>query len=501
MISTDLNIIKQGAEPTLQATIENPLKKKVIHPIEVHSENPIQPHFELLSILEDLFPVKFLLSNGQSRENPKEITYETVLDGADRSRLTILLNGNEHPTKMNIQFHDNPKVPFPFRGRLLRTTVAIKSKQLPPNHQETVLASSDKDPLWTLSEEKGVRHFRSALGLPIIPANGTLIDVLNGDHFLELLPLLHWLREICFNTKMQQSPLRACFIFDDPNLHRPSYGFINFREMLKHADQRNYHVSFATIPLDTWFTHRDTASLFIAHADRLSLTVHGNNHTRLELAHNYTQTQRTALLHQALHRITRIERKFGLHIAKIMVPPHGACSEEMLNELPLCGFESACISHGSLRVHNRTKAWTRSLGYHPSELIAGCPILPRWGISGNPNNTILLAAFLGQAIILRGHHQDLRHGIEWLDDLAEFINGLGPVTWSNLTDLSRSNIQWQMECDRLKVPPLGSGTESTLMIKGEPLTVNSTTPKRAVIAIIIRRLLTETRDRYLYFLK
>src|SRR5262249_10520331 len=118
-------------------------------------------------------------------------------------------------------------------------------------------------------------------------------------------------------------------------------------------------------------------------------------------------------------------------------------------------FESATISHGSLRAHNKGKDWTRALGYLPSELIRGCPVLPRWRLAANATNTILLAAYLQQPIILVGHHGDLRNGNELMDQLASFINGLGAVAWGNLTDLSRANYCRRVEGDTLRVRPLG----------------------------------------------
>ena len=102
------------------------------------------------------------------------------------------------------------------------------------------------------------------------------------------------------------------------------------------------------------------------------------------------------------------------------------------------------------------KAWVRDLGYLPVEVIRACPILPRWGFAGNTRNTILLAAFLGQAIVLRGHHLDLKQGTELLDELAHFINGLGPVTWSNMTNISRRNYVSRTEGNTIRITPLAS---------------------------------------------
>jgi hypothetical protein len=150
----------------------------------------------------------------------------------------------------------------------------------------------------------------------------------------------------------------------------------------------------------------------------------------------------------------KFERKTSLKVCRIMVPPHGACSEETLEALPQFGFEAACISHGSLHAHNSGKTWAHRLGYSPSELIKGCPILPRWGLTGQITNTILLAAYLGQPLVFRGHHKDLKGGLELLDDLGRFINGLGAVQWSNMTGLSRANYRWQIEGSTCRVRPL-----------------------------------------------
>jgi hypothetical protein len=66
-----------------------------------------------------------------------------------------------------------------------------------------------------------------------------------------------------------------------------------------------------------------------------------------------------------------------------------------------------------------------------------------------------LAAFLKQRLILRGHHQDLKNGIELLDQHARLINSLG-VSWANLGDLSRTNFCWRLEGRTFTVKALGN---------------------------------------------
>ena len=72
-------------------------------------------------------------------------------------------------------------------------------------------------------------------------------------------------------------------LFDDPNLRWRSYGFINYGELLEHADAHGYHVAMAMIPLDAGRPNRAAAALFRERRDRLSLVFHGNDHIKGEL--------------------------------------------------------------------------------------------------------------------------------------------------------------------------------------------------------------------------
>jgi hypothetical protein len=447
----------------------------------------------LLSILEATMPVRFSFSDREQQGMVGEIV--VAIDGEPWRGGTISslsVPTGEDPSKPSepidfaVRFSDDPNVPFPFRGRSLRTKLLVEPTILSLSPDERPLASGERGSVWAFSQRNGAKHFRSGFVLPPFPVEGTLQEVLNGHRFLEILPLLQFLREIGADPSPAYPPLRACFIFDDPNLHWPHYGYADYRQLAVRAEKENYHVAFATIPLDTWFTHNGTAGIFRDHRRRLSLLIHGNNHAKRELARPYSDAERLFLLKQAVRRIERLERRSGLAVSRVMVPPHGACSEEMLAALPVCGFEAACISHGSLRAHNKSKPWTKTLGYLPSELVRGCPVLPRWGVSGDLRNTILLAAYLKQAIILRGHHQDLKHGPELLDDLARFVNGLGSVEWLNMTDMVRSD---QTGAETGRGASLEVGSKLPDRVKNYPHPGSS--------VWFIRRLLTEGRDRLL----
>ncbi len=419
----------------------------------------------LVPMLESMLPVKFVSSVPGGVEVAAEIitepTVETIENGVRGSVVSFhapLTNSRlpeGKPVDIKVIFPEDPAVPFPFRGRSIQVKTAVEPRILSLSGNERSLANTERGPVWTVADEGGVKHFRSGFALPEVSAGTTFHNVLNEGRFLEMLPLINWLREICKKTAYASPPLRACYIFDDPNLHWSRYGFVDFRQIVAHATKENYHVAFATIPLDAWFAHEATVRVFKSNHRRLSLVIHGNDHTRHELARDYTPSARVSLLRQAISRIEHLENRTGIRVDRVMVPPHGACSEDTLKELPGCGFEAACISHGSLCAHNRGRSWTANLGFHPSAMIQGCPVLPRWGLGGNVNNTVLLAAYLGQPMVLRGHHQDLKEGVELLDGIAGFVNRLGRVSWSNMADLCRMNYQWRMDANTCRVKPLG----------------------------------------------
>ena len=51
-------------------------------------------------------------------------------------------------------------------------------------------------------------------------------------------------------------------MLDDPNLHWPTYGFLDYAALVGSAKKHNYHVAIATIPLDGWFVHSAVGQLF-----------------------------------------------------------------------------------------------------------------------------------------------------------------------------------------------------------------------------------------------
>jgi len=339
-----------------------------------------------------------------------------------------------------VEFSRHDMLPFSLRGRRIKTDEAVALKALPQRTGNmTVLASKGGAPVWAMQDVEGRHHHYVAAMIPELKDGEPLFQYFHRGQFMQLLPLFIFLRALTGDRRWEQPPLQACFMFDDPNLHWRTYGFIDFAQMAAHAQRHCYHASFATIPLDTWFVHRPTASLFRQYREQLSLLIHGNDHIAQELANPSLEGEQNKNLRQALERIDELERRSGVEVSKVMAPPHGACSESTLGEMARLGFEAACVSRGSLRHYNEPATWLRTLGMKSSDVIGGLPVFFRFPLSGGCSNSVLIAALLHQPIIAMGHHHDVAEGLQPLADVAGFVNSFGTVRWADMKQISRAH--------------------------------------------------------------
>jgi len=508
----------------------------------------------LLNILGQLYSVDFVTDQEVDRRYCEAailigVSRDKALEAsANGMRCLAFIGGQIVPSlslSKDVCLGSSSYLPQYFRGRTLPDKAIGRVYYLKMEAGDEVLARKGDDILWLHRKEGTLSMDLVAMEPPSMDKEDSLFQHFQRDNWARLLPILHFLREL---SGWQPPPIRACFMFDDPNLHWTRYGHVDFRELALNAERHNYHAAFATVPLDGWFVHQGTADIFRKNKSRISLLCHGNNHTANELAGNYSDAERQALLAQALRRIESIEHRSEVEVSRVMAAPHGACSEAMMGDMVRLGFEAACISHGSLRGHNRDKDWTKRIGLAMAEMVAGLPVIPRFRILSNCQMDILLAAFLNQPIIPVGHHEDIAGGLDLLEELAAFINSLGDVQWMDMKSMARSNFYMRREDQtlhvsmysrmiRLKVPqdvtqicierPWLNGTEGEGLewsedkmaviknnfYKGEPITVKPMTEMHVTSVcsnsmdpykipafrmhpwVLIRKCLCEVRDR------
>lgn len=317
---------------------------------------------------------------------------------------------------------------------------------------DEVVASIGGKPIWLSRSEGGTTLQIAGVSLPLIQANELLFQHFNEERFVQLLPLMNFLSQLVRETNWRSNSLPACLVIDDPSLYRPSYGHLDFHRLAEHATKYNFFVSVATIPLDAWWVHRRVAETFRSFYPQLSILIHGNNHTARDLLLNGNGEVGLAVAAQALRRMDRLQQAHQLKVLRIMEPPHGAIADGLFPQLLALGYEATLGTTRLLVLHNPTKVWPASFGLGKSHILSGgMPVMPRIKMTPYWRNSVLIAAFLRQPIVIVLHHGDVADGYERLVEIAEMINQLEGVRWNSPLGIARSNYSELCRQDSLTI--------------------------------------------------
>ena len=140
----------------------------------------------------------------------------------------------------------------------------------------------------------------------------------------------------------------------------------------------------------------------------------------------------------ALRRIAGLERRAGVHVDRVMAAPHERCSPVTTEAMLQLGFEALIIDRAN-PWRFRPEEEKPLAGWELAELVSGgLPVIRREHLSVSRED-LILRAFLGQPLVLYGHHDDLSEGPDRLAALAEEIDRLGDVRWTSLGEIARTN--------------------------------------------------------------
>ena len=335
--------------------------------------------------------------------------------------------------------------------------------------QSVALATAGERPVWTTQIRNGAKLEHAALIPAELGNDETLASRLVPGRFFDLLPLVHFLRSLDRADRWHFPAVRASFVMDDPNLHSARYGYLDFEQLAIEATRIGFHLSVATIPLDGWFVQRKAACLFRTRPDVLSLLIHGNNHTKHELSDGRAEQPRLQTMAQALRRVRIFEARTGISVAKVITPPHGRCSEAMAWLLARLGLDSLCISRAFPWL-DRPPTDHPLAAWFPADTSTPTPILRRLPLNSTPEQ-LPLRAFLGQPIILYGHHWDLADGPGLLAKWTEHVARLDNVVWASVGEISRSLVSWRSYDDTIVVRPHTRLVEFQLPVEASRLVV------------------------------
>ena len=344
-----------------------------------------------------------------------------------------------------LEFTRHPSLPEFLRGSRLPLGKESGWGLIDDKQHGDVVATINGRPVWKISENRGVRFWSVSTPKPRLRTCERLAHHLNGETFLPLLPLYLFLHGLSPEKRWIPPPLRACIVVDDPNLHAPTYGYLDFASLVELARETPFHTAMALIPLDTWWTNAAAAKIFRENPQALSLLVHGNNHLQYELALLFKNGERDALVAQSLSRIQALEDKRNIRVDRIIAPPHGVCAPEMFDALRAGGYEGMTTNRWSLWRHNPPEQLPLNFGLRPADWLGGLPVLNRFRFNSSIcAGEFLMAALLGKPIIPYGHHYDFADGMIHVKRIIETVNSL-PVRWMSLREILETNYEHHLE--------------------------------------------------------
>jgi len=421
----------------------------------------------LFAALEAAFPVRF---EGRDDSETGGLDAALKLGGQKLARssaeaglraLALLSpEGEEAGPAASQELSDLPELDGRLRGSLLPDTrlgaILAEGASLAEAEGANVLASCDGAPTWVRA---GALDLALLAPTELNPEEA-LRDRLCDGRSAALLPLVAFLRELTAATRWQPPPARACLLFDDPNLHRPSYGFLDLAELAVHAREHGYHAALAMVPLDAWLASAGAKRALGDAAGAISLLVHGNDHNGGELGRQESEAEGLGLAAQALRRIAAFERRSGIAVDRVMVPPHEQCSEAAALGVLRSGFEAITMTRPFPWLSQPPRPWLSRpeetgplAGWHPADFAGQLPVILRHPLRSRDAPELVLRSYLGQPLILYGHHEDVAPGLGVLAAAAADVNRLGETRWCSVGEIAATNFESRREGAALAVRP------------------------------------------------
>jgi len=421
----------------------------------------------LFAALEGAFPVRF-----EGREDGSSLSglgAVIELGGEEQAAaasgglpaLALLVPEGDTTAATAIQtLVDTPELDQRLRGASLPDTRLAAALQPGASIGEIggaiVLARCGKEPTWTRAG-----GLEKALLAPAeLKPGEALRERLCDGRSAALLPLVSFLRRLTAAIRWQPPLARASLLFDDPNLHWSSYGYLKLPELARHAREHRYHVALATVPLDGWLTSRGAARALEQSGGAISLLVHGNDHNGGELGRQATEADGLRLAAQAQRRIGAFEHRTGIAVDRVMVPPHEECSEGAVGGLLRCGFEAITMTRPFPWLAQPPRSWLSRpveagplVGWRLADFAGRLPVLLRHPIVTRDAPELVLRAFLDQPLILYGHHEDVAAGLDVLAAAVDDVNRLGETRWCSLGEIATGNFESRRADRELGIRP------------------------------------------------
>jgi hypothetical protein len=259
------------------------------------------------------------------------------------------------------------------------------------------------------------------------------------ENFCNSVPLVMYLKWAFADICWTGVETRGCLIVDDPLL-KPRYGFMRFSDTLELMDSHNFTTTIAFIPWNWRRTNRQTIRQFQQRSDRLSLCIHGCDHTGGEFA-----ARSSALLNKriktAAQRMELLLEKTSLQHDHVMVFPQGSFSPEAGRALKLNGFVAAVNTEVAPSGGAQNETVVADLWNVAIMKYGTFPIFTRRYLTHGIEN-FAFDALLGKPCLVVAHHDVFKAGGHDLMEFIEQLNSLNrTLRWCSLGDVVKHSFR------------------------------------------------------------
>jgi hypothetical protein len=328
---------------------------------------------------------------------------------------------------------DFPEMCGPMSGIQFQARIPAHQSVLdfcPPSGSFQSIVSSGEGHLFIALKRGGARLFlNSATDVIDVAASCTkYFDV--RENFCDAVPVVMYTK---WAFRSVESPeISACLIVDDPPL-KPRYGFLRYQEALRLMDEHNFATTVAFIPWNWRRTDARTVRLFHEHPNRLSLCIHGCDHTAKEFA-----ARSAAVLNKRInvanHRMRLFGRRTQLRHDDVMLFPQGAFSAGAARALKLNGFVAAANTEVVPVHQDENKTTFGDLLGLAIMKYASFPMFTRRYLAHGVEN-FAFDGLLGKPCFIAAHHDDFAGDARILLQVISKLNSLKwNIRWRSLGD-------------------------------------------------------------------
>jgi hypothetical protein len=259
------------------------------------------------------------------------------------------------------------------------------------------------------------------------------------QHFLSAVPLVLYVQWAFPESRWRAPETPACLVIDDPLL-KPRYGFLRFQLLLDVMQKHHFSTSIAFIPWNWRRNNSKVVRLFRENPEKLSLSIHGCDHTGGEFGSLHTG-RLSWKSKVSLQRMWHHQTRTGLAHDAVMVFPQGVFSARAMEVLKRSQFLGVVNSE----VYSTdSKPLPISIGdYWKVGVInySDFPIFTRRYASAGIEN-FAFDILVGKPCLMVAHHNDCFDDCRHIVEFTDRLNNLNvQLRWTNLADVIRRSFR------------------------------------------------------------